>query len=961
MSFLKVPFSGFRNLVAHVRETIQKLKRQEIREGQPLSHTKLREILNAFDIGIWELELATGRLSWDRSMYQVYGVDPETWAPSYKTWESLIHPDDRKKVLQEFSSASSGRQIWNFRFRIRPPDGSVRYIESRFCTFYEGKLCGVNWDVTEQARAEADLALQKNINEAILDNIPVAVLMKDIKQDLRIVMWNKASEDILEVKRSAVLGKNAREICPEMAPYYEASDRMVLEKGALIDFPEEPHISRTRGPRYLHSKKLPLHIEPGTEPSHILCITEDITERKRALEEQKRHEHRIEDLHKRLTLSVLGAGFGIWEYDLKEKRLIWDEQMHRIYGSSPASFGERVEDWLSCIHPDEREAVYRRLVASSRGASESVVFRFQRFDSGELRWVEGHAYAQLDSEGRAQRLVGMNRDITERRRIEEALQKSERVFRTVFDSAPLGIALIDPRSGRMEKVNSLYAEIAGRSIDELRSIPWMNLLHPDDAIAEAASVQQIEGQRHPLRMKKRLLRPDGSLVWIDVALTAIHHAQDRASELRHVCMIEDISERVRTEAELQRAKTVAEESTHVKSAFLANMSHEIRTPLTVIRGYAELLFKSQLSPESALNFKGNILRSCQQLEGLLGDILDLSKVESGKLPLDFAKVSLGQLMFDTKNVLELFAADKGIILSFRIHHGVPAFIYTDAARFKQILINVIQNAVKFTDEGQVEVDVHFEALGSSADKKLLFRVTDTGIGIAPHQREKVFETFSQADSSITRRFGGTGLGLPLARHLARLLGGDVLLEQSELNKGTCFLISIDPGPLLEAEKADLLHGFEPLPRPAPLSGAALRFDGVHILLVEDAPDLRALFSMVLEEQGAQVSTATHGLEGVELVQAQRYDVILMDIQMPVLGGYEAMQRIRLLGCRTPVIALTAHAMKGERERCLEAGFSEYLSKPIDFEKLFTLIHCFCQRKFSERSEPPRSEGAPSNY
>lgn len=950
MAFPKIFLSRLFMPLLHIRRSIRRLGAENTGRGQPLSHRKLRKILNAVDIGVWELDTASGSLHWDRSMYRVYGMDPETFVPSYESWSKLMHSDDRARLMSEFYSAAANKEIWNFRFRIITSEGKERWIESRFCTFYEGKLCGINWDVTKQAQAEADLALQQNLNEAILNNIPVAVFMKDIKNQLRIATWNKASEEMLGVERSQIIGKNINELCGKQGSIYAASDRQVLQTGLPVDIPEEPYFSKALGQRYFHTKKVPFKVGGEPEPSYILCITEDITERKIALEEQRRHELRIADLHRRLALSVLSAGFGIWELDLKENRLIWDEQMHRIYGSSPETFHVSLESWLKSVHPDDREAAFQRLLScGANGASESVMFRFSRHDTGELRYVEGNAYAQLDSDGKPGRLVGMNRDVTERRHIEEALKQSERVFRTVFDSAPLGIALIDPLTGRMEKVNSRYADIAGRSIEELKCISWTSMLHPEDAITEVDFIRQIEARETPLRMKKRLLKPNGAIVWIDFALTAIHQDHDYASGLRHVCMIEDISERVRTEAELQRAKTVAEESTLVKSAFLANMSHEIRTPLTVIRGYAELLFKSQLSPESALTFKGNILRSCQQLEGLLGDILDLSKVESGKLPLDFSKVGLGQLMFEIKNVLELFAADKGIGLSFRIHKNVPATIYTDPARFKQILINVVQNAIKFTDEGQVEVDIHFEPPDSQSSKRLLlFRVRDTGIGIALHHREKVFETFSQADSSITRRFGGTGLGLPLARHLARLLGGDVTLEQSELKKGTCFLITIDPGPLLEIEKQGLLGDFEPLPRPAPPSTANFQLDGLHILLVEDAPDLRALFSMVLEEHGVRISTAAHGLEGVELVQAERYDIILMDIQMPILGGYEAMQRIRQMGYRTPVIALTAHAMKGERERCLEAGFSEYLSKPIDFERLFHLISRFSQVRAHSR-------------
>jgi len=386
----------------------------------------------------------------------------------------------------------------------------------------------------------------------------------------------------------------------------------------------------------------------------------------------------------------------------------------------------------------------------------------------------------------------------------------------------------------------------------------------------------------------------------------------------------------------------AESASRLKSVFIANMSHEIRTPLAVIKGFAELLAQEKIGTEENQKWIAVVLSASAQLETLINDMLDISKIEAGKLDIERHDVPLKQIIADTETLLGNKAKEKGLRLHFTAEGLVPLVVNTDKARLRQILINIIGNAIKFTEEGQVEVVVKLADSKNPGSSQLVFTVRDEGIGITPEQEQRLFQSFSQADSSITRRFGGTGLGLSLSRHLAKLLGGDVALLR-EKGKGSVFAISIDPGPI---NPLTLRTDFDSLEvkqqHPTPRTNNQSIIKGLHILVAEDAPDLGALVEYILVSHGAKVKLVTNGKEAIHATRNSIFDMILMDIQMPIIDGYEATRQLRLEGFTLPIFALTAHAMKGERGRCLAAGFTEYLAKPVSMKKLLDEIKYYQQ-------------------
>lgn len=393
------------------------------------------------------------------------------------------------------------------------------------------------------------------------------------------------------------------------------------------------------------------------------------------------------------------------------------------------------------------------------------------------------------------------------------------------------------------------------------------------------------------------------------------------------------------ESQLQVAREHAQVAEAAKTAFLANMSHEIRTPLGVVLGFAELLVTTQMSLDEKKSTVETIQRNGMLLANVINDILDLSKVEAGRLNLDHSPTSLQDVIFDLQHLLAIEAAEKGLRLSIHPEGFLPRSFTSDPLRLRQVLQNIVGNAIKFTNRGFVDVVIRYD---ESYSGKLFFTVRDSGVGIEAAGFGALFSPFTQGDITATRRHGGTGLGLVLAKKLAQAMGGDTVLVESQLGVGSTFRVSIDPGAIesLDLVSADTFRvdtkSLTP-PRAAPL-----QFPDAKILLVEDSPDNQALIGRILRSADISVEVASNGREGVDCALKNQFDLIFMDLQMPVLDGYAALAELRAKGYDKPIVALTAHAMGEEIKRCIDAGFSAHLSKPIDRPLLFATLLRFIE-------------------
>jgi len=389
--------------------------------------------------------------------------------------------------------------------------------------------------------------------------------------------------------------------------------------------------------------------------------------------------------------------------------------------------------------------------------------------------------------------------------------------------------------------------------------------------------------------------------------------------------------------ELAKAKKIAESANYAKSQFLANMSHEIRTPLGAILGFGELLKDPDLKKPERENYTEIINSNGRQLSLLIEDILDLSKIESGHLSIDESEISLKDLLIDLRNTFSIKANDNQLSFEIEFIDAVSEMIVSDRLRLNQILINIVGNAVKFTDEGRVKISIGLKK------QALYFEVSDTGIGIPEESQKRLFKPFSQADGSTTRRFGGTGLGLVLSRELAKALGGGLELKESVANKGSVFSFTLAYKPVGNEMIRDLINSKSTEEKSE--SDESLKSDlkGLEVLVVDDTPENLRLVTLFLNQYEVIVDAATNGKEAVEKTLNKSYDLVFMDIQMPVMDGYDATRRIRKFNKDIPIIALTANAFKEERDKSITVGCNAHLTKPVNQEKLVSTLAQFSKR------------------
>ncbi|MDA1166073.1 MAG: response regulator [Planctomycetota bacterium] len=526
-------------------------------------------------------------------------------------------------------------------------------------------------------------------------------------------------------------------------------------------------------------------------------------------------------------------------------------------------------------------------------------------------------------------------------RILEQLNPSQSIpgrVRETLDTLAEGLLAID-RKGRIALCNQAFAMTLGEDPDKLVGrkvvdLPWqvqttLSLgpgLFPWDGV--------LSGAETLAQGTLRLLASDNTVRIYQVNCAPV---VGKEAQVRGVfCCFEDVTELESQKLQLAESRASAEAANQAKSAFLANMSHEIRTPMNAILGFAEVLRRGMYdSPEQQAEYLETIHSSGQHLLRLINDILDLSKVEAGRLEVERIACCPHQLLLEVVTVLKVKADEKQLRMECLTPGGLPEVIETDPGRLRQILTNLIGNSLKFTETGGVSV---VAKMLCGTKTRLQIDIIDTGVGISEEARQRIFDPFSQADTSITRRFGGTGLGLTISKRFAESLGGDLTVS-SIPGKGSTFTVVIDAGEIDEAARVLDISRFEAEARQASQieRGKRFRFGASRILLVDDGEANRQLIRLVLQRHGLLVETAVNGQEAVDKAATSNYDIILMDMQMPVMDGYIATQTLREQGLEVPIVALTANAMRGDREKCLNAGCSGFLSKPVDLDQLLSYV------------------------
>jgi two-component system sensor histidine kinase/response regulator len=910
----------------------------------------------------------------------------------------------------------------------------------------------------EGKRAQPSVQQEKDFNQAVADSLPGLFYL--INEHGQLERWNEAFHDVSgysaeELRRKSVLDffkePDKSLVAARMQQVFSMGGAVVEASFIAKDQTETP---------YLFSGKRPVF-------DGKLCLVGlgvNLTESKRAAQKLRDSESK----HRVLFEDSADATLVVGEHGFVDCNF-----------AAVQMFGYETVADLTALHPADLSPPNQPDgTPSLAGSNQKIATAFlngkNRFEwlhrrkNGEVFPAEVCLTA-LTLHGQPA-LMATVRDITARQHAEASLRTSEEQFRQLADSIREVFFVVTPEPIRVAYLSPAYEEIWGRPRQEVydRAAAWIDSVHPDERGSVGSYFARLM-QGIQAEMSYRIERPDGSLRWIHASGFPVNDLKGKL--VRVVGIAEDVTERKRAEAETVNAKEAAESANRAKSEFLANMSHEIRTPMNGIIGMTDLVLDTELSSEQA-EYLHMVKGSADALLIVLNDILDFSKIEAGKLELDYLSFDLRKSLGEVVKTLAIKARQKGLEFIFDVAPGVPTNVVGDPARLRQVLLNLVGNSLKFTERGQIEVRVQTET--QSVEGTILrFSVRDSGIGIPVDKQHKIFGAFSQADSSTTRKYGGTGLGLTIAGQLVGLMGGKLWVE-SEAGTGSIFYFTVAFGPAVAALPTklpdvsqlagvsvlvlddnatnrrileDSLIRWEMIPtvveraaaamqalRDAHASGVQLplvladadmlevdgfglierirqdpllssvrivmltsgsgRGDAAHrqklgvaaylskpfdrvelrdvllhvlardpakpenralvtrhalqeprrslsFLVAEDNAVNQRLIARLLEKKGHSVVLAQNGREALEALEKQSFDIVLMDVQMPEMDGFEATQLIRekekTSGAHLTIIALTAHAMKGDEERCLACGMDGYVTKPIKLEKLFSVM------------------------
>lgn len=769
-------------------------------------------------------------------------------------------------------------------------------------------------DISKRRQAERESEEARCYAECIIDTMPGSLVV--LNGNLQVLSANQSFYETFRVTpeetercRLYDLGNGQwdiprlRLLLEEILPQNSTVEEYEVDQ----NFPDLGH--RTM---LLNARKLP---RSGNHADLVLLAIEDATERKRSEESLRRLASVVETTNDAIISKSLD---GIIQ--------TWNAAAEQIFGYTAA---EAVGRHISMLIPEERGDEEDRIVSQLRSGK-----RVEHFDTVRRRSDGKHIQVSLTISpirNAAGEVIGASkiaRDITERKRAEEALVRHAETFTRLVDQSPFGIYIVDSEF-RIVRVSegavpafSNVEPLVGRDFAEAMHILW-----PEPFASEAVAIFRHtlatgEPYRSPgLTERRRDTDYTESYEW------QVHRVTLPDGQYGAVCYFFDTTKLREAERALRESNTKAQQANRAKSEFLANMSHEIRTPMAAIIGHADVLL-AHLKDADNRGCVNTIKRNGTHLLDIINDILDLSRIEAGKLEVACEPCRLVEILADIWSLMHVRVERKPLELHVIVEGVLPETIQTDPKRLKQILINLLGNAIKFTESGQVTLRVtHIHDDDESA---IRFAVEDTGIGISEEHLEHLFESFSQADASVTRNFGGSGLGLSISKRLATMLNGQLTVESTE-GVGSTFTLELPTGALDGVPIAEItIDQIVPEPE-TPTISARL---SCKILVVDDRRDVRHVAQHFLEEAGASVVTAIDGLKGIDAVRraeerGENFDLIVMDMQMPKMDGYTATSELRSSGCDLPIVALTADAMSGDRERCLNVGCDDYLSKPID--------------------------------
>ena len=918
-----------RTCLAHVWHDVTEQKRA----AQALAESGLflRETQSIAHVGGWKANPATDMLLWTDEVYRLVGHPLDSppagledglryYAPEYlpeiKRLLSIAWEQGTPFTFETEMIAASGRRFWA---ELR----CIGRVEAESGVYVTGTF----QDITERKCLAAELIQREQYQRALLDNFPFMVWLKD--EESRFLAVNEAFAKVFgRPSADSLIGKTDLDIAPkELAEGYRADDRAVLQSGTSKQVEE---LIETGGRRtWFETYKSPVSI--GGRVIGTVGFGRDITERKEA--------------ERNLKLAVEVAQVILWQMDIPRQQFKYDRGMLPVLGLHADDDLTTFAAWLELVHPDEAGQFMERFQAALQpGAVFDLEYRMRSKDGG-YRWIHSKgSVIQRSQDGQPEIAVGTSMNITARKLVEAELERHRRHLEELVELRTTELLATEARATRILEASAdglFGVDIHGRATFVNAACCRMLGYHPEQVIGRSAHdlfhhsrpdgspfpADECRGRQawqagEEARFDDIIYwHTDGHPVPVEMATRPVVEKGVLVGAV--VSIVDRSAQRAAAQAR-ENALVAAENLARARSEFLANMSHEIRTPMNGVLGFAQIGQRNYKDPDKARNAFEKILTSGNQLLGVVNEILDFSKIDAGKLHVEASEMSLDDALDHALELVADRARAKGLDLRLEKAADLPSSCIGDPLRLGQVLLNLLTNAVKFTEAGSVTLSAALQG------GQLVFRVTDTGIGMTPDQLGYVFNPFQQADGSTTRKFGGTGLGLAICKRLVELMQGEIRVESTP-GAGSRFEVRL---PCVEPATHPATGHAPPVTLPdKPLAG-------ISILLAEDDPINQLMLEVNLEDDGARLVIVGDGATAVERVIAdgpQAYDIVLMDLQMPVMDGYEATRRILELAPGLPIIGQTAHAFGEDRDKCLAAGMAAHIAKPIDPQALVTLV------------------------
>ncbi len=779
-------------------------------------------------------------------------------------------------------------------------------------------------ECTSRKNNELETLRQKEFLNQLINNLPVGIFAKDVYDNLRYTIWNSELENMFGLKKIDVIGKTDFDIFKinEDLDDFVDTDTIVLEsKEPLII--NNLNVNTPTGVIIAKTIKIPIYNEAG-EPEQVIGILENITEIKRVQDD-------LISAEKRWNYALTGSRDGVWDLDLTSKDIYYSPVFKKMLGYDENEFDNSTIEWEKRVHPKDLQKALLEFQKHIEGFTEFYQTDYRiRCKDGNYTWVlDRGKIAEYNQDGAPERFIGTITDINYLKELEEKSKNSEELLISINQNITEAIYRSTTKEGLIY-INKSFIDMFGfNSYEEAIKTPIHELYdsHQDRDVVIKELLQQKTIHNKEVLLRKK----SGETFWGLISTICI---ENENGNCYFDGAIRDISSIKLIEEQLIQAKEMAEAAAKAKGLFLSTMSHEIRTPMNAVIGIANLLLNENPSKEQLESLQ-TLKFSAESLMYLINDILDFSMIDAGKIELESTEFNLSQLLVNIKQSFISKAEEKGLKLHVQIDPELPQILIGDPIRVAQIITNLISNAVKFTEIGEINLEA--KVIENTSESTVInFNIKDTGIGIPPDKIPYIFEHFIQASSDTTRKYGGTGLGLAITKKLIELFDSQISVK-SDVGVGTKFFFDLR---FINSDQLNLIIEPKKLIKIEPLTG-------MKILLVEDNNINVFVVARFLKNWDITYDVAQNGAIALDMHHKSRYDLILMDLQMPVMDGYEATTAIRLKDKKTPIIALTANAFSDIKLKVMEVGMNDYITKPFDPDDLYKKIKACQNTKSTE--------------